>query len=691
MKIKAGLIGLTLFSGQASAQITGSGNFQSIPALFSQILGINVSNPYNVLGVLATFAVMWVSAYVIFKIAITKLDGDTRRGGFADSLGIKNKEDTNLLAVLTLLITLTLLGTGAFYGLIRGWQSMILLMFTFMLIAGILFVLIGGSGLLFGGGSYLAGKAAKSTIEGVNEVREASEMISTEEDDVEEIEKNVDEEEDDIKDREERGEGKSRGGEDEGGGSTVERELEDVIRKIERSIQLIEDIEGLFDESLEQEIENMKNDLQTMKRILQVLGVEEGSEGLDALKNVIRRADFSEGEIKDLFDPSRSSDSAKEFYEDLIGRERPLSISTSEAESIRDYIEEIEGLKRQLEVLKANAQTYRGLEQLLDRLEGELEHLEDEESALENLLSHLGTASREMFEEVKKEKDELRNIESNLQRIEQLDETLANIKKRLESLEDRLGEFEGTESIFNALDLRRLLAETVADSGSSDVKSSKFVNFDPDAEGVSLSPGVVLLSSGESETVVEVDMDMSAGGFTSKKPFEFSDVSRGLISMFEDEMEDYITSHSIRGKKDVERELFNLFSHLNNQFADKNSGDFSGRLKISNAFESPSFDSRLVNTIFLGFLVYNFRPIYDHILTEAGDPDSHIGAWRPVRNVMNDAHVSLGMYRTSSGLLPCIFVDTEASDYCFCPSTGEVFSNVESDRIGKTRFIVNRD
>ena len=62
------------------------------------------------------------------------------------------------------------------------------------------------------------------------------------------------------------------------------------------------DIEGLFDESLEQEIENMKNDLQTMKRILQVLGVEEGSEGLDALKNVIRRADFSEGEIKDLFD-----------------------------------------------------------------------------------------------------------------------------------------------------------------------------------------------------------------------------------------------------------------------------------------------------------------------------------------------------------------------------------------------------
>lgn len=697
---------LTLFTGGASAQITGSGNFQSIPGLFSDIFGINVSDPYNALGLLATFSVMWVSTYVIFKVSIKKLDGDTGRrgnGGFADSLGLTSEEDTNLLAILTLLITLTVLGTGAFYGLLRGWQAMILFAFVFMLLAGTIFILIGGTGLLFGGGSYMAGKTAKSMMEGVKEVKEASEMIEREEETVEKIEKGTDEEEDDIKDRESRGEGgddgtgeggskTGRDGDESEGGSgdsTVEREVEDVIQRIERTIQLINDVEDNFDESLEQELENMKNDLQTMKRILKALGVEDGSEGLNALRNVLSRAGFSDDELEELFDLSRDSSSARSFYSDLIDRERPLSMSTSEAESLRDYIEELNELESGLEVMRANAYAYKGLEQLLERLEDDLEHLEDEESALENLLSHLGTASREMFEEVKHEKEQLRNLESKIEDIEELDQHLGTLRERLEKLKDRLGEFEGTESIFNALDLRKLLAETVAESGSSDVNTSKFIHFDPEAEEVSLTSGLVLLPSGDSRTTVEVDMDMSAGRPTSQSPFEFKDTSRGLISLFEGEMEDFIRSNPVNGKADVEKELFNLFGHISREIADYSSRDSSGRIKLSEGFKSISSESSMLNAIYFGFLIYNFRQIYDYILTEAGDPDSHIGAWRPVRQVMKEVNVYLGVYQTSSGKLPCVFVQKEGSYHCFSPSTGEMFQDVGDEHIGDLRFISN--
>ena len=196
---------LGLLIPSASAQITGGNyygyNTASIPELFSQIFGISISNPYNLIGILATFSVMWVSAYVIFKVALQYLDTELSDDGydkpFQDAVGLTDDDDTNILALLTLLITLTIIGTAGFMGLIRGWQSLILLAFTFMLLAGTIFVIIGGVGGTVAGSAYIAGKSGKGIAKGINETKEALDNVETRERDIEEEE---DEEERDIDD-----------------------------------------------------------------------------------------------------------------------------------------------------------------------------------------------------------------------------------------------------------------------------------------------------------------------------------------------------------------------------------------------------------------------------------------------------------------------------------------------------------
>jgi len=167
----------------ATSQITGTGT-QSVPDLLSHLLGINVSEPYQILGITATVAVLWVSTYVIFKVGIKKIDEGLERdghrnSGLANALGIDDSESRNVLAVLTLLIVLTMIGTGAFMGIIRGWQSLILLAFSFALLAGTIFVIIGGTGATIGGTAYVTGKSAKTTARGVEEMQDAVDGFRT--------------------------------------------------------------------------------------------------------------------------------------------------------------------------------------------------------------------------------------------------------------------------------------------------------------------------------------------------------------------------------------------------------------------------------------------------------------------------------------------------------------------------------
>jgi len=253
---------LGLFIPSASAQITGSGyygyNTASIPELFAQIFGISVSNPYQLIGILATFSVMWVSAYVIFKVSLQYLDTELSDDGydkpFQDAVGLTSEDDTNILALLTLLITLTIIGTAGFAGLINGWQSMILLAFTFMLLAGTIFVVIGGVGGTVAGSAYIAGKSGQGIAAGINETKEALNRVERHEDNIEVEE---DEEEEEI---------------DEGREDEADEEAHHTAEELEEVIRILSDAEDELNELLEEEVDELENDIENLRRIINLLG-----------------------------------------------------------------------------------------------------------------------------------------------------------------------------------------------------------------------------------------------------------------------------------------------------------------------------------------------------------------------------------------------------------------------------------
>ena len=695
MKRLSGLIASFLaLAGSASAQITGGGlnGTSSIPELLSQIFGINVGNPYELVGLLATFGLMWVSTYVIFKIALKKLDEgleNGRSGGFTDAVGLRNSDDRNILAVLTLLVTLSIVGTGAFYGVIQGWQSIVLLAFTFMILAGLMFIILGGTGLIFGGGSYIAGKSAKAAVDGVKELSQELDGVRGEESQVDEIEESIDEEEDDVEERERRGDtgGGTGGGSGDGeasGESTAEREIEDVEEKLERAIQLINDIEERLEDDISTELESLRDDLEQLKRILKLLGLEEGSEEFERVKNIVERLEISDGDKKTLLSLNLNFEDAETTFQSITESAPPYAISPDELDALRDYMRNLEDLKDGLDILQADIEIYRRVQQLLERLEDELEHAVEEEKKLEQLISNLDSArdGRKILEEIDYEKDQLETLKEKLALIEEMDSHLQDLEEKIENIESRIG---GLEALENALSVRELLVENLIANRRENLEGVKFISFgDEGSTEASLRPGLEILPSGMSHTTLAVDTDMSAGSHTSEKVFEFNDKSRGLISRFEDEMKNFIVSRDIRGKDEVGRELMNLFSVVNQEIHGLSSVD-GGRKNIlmSNAFSSLRFDSYLVNAVYLGFLIHNFRPIYDHRIVDE-DNKSKVGAWRPVRNVLADAHVSLVSYRMDGGVFPCVTVDTDDLGVLYCPATGESLTGIENDRIEET-------
>jgi len=247
----------------ASAQIANYGysGSNSIFGLMSHLLGIDIYRPYAALGVASTIGIMWVSVYIIFKIAIKKMDedlGDNLESPFADAFGLNdNDDDRNILAVFTLLIVLAMLGTGAFTGLIQGWQALIILTFTLLLLAGLIFLLVGGTGGIIGGTAYTAGVSAEVTAQGVEQLKDGIDRISDLQDEVEDQEE---EEEDDIDD----------GNDDEADNEAeyTEEEIEQIIDALENSLG---DLEGLTAE----EIHELGDAIENLEEIIELLNLED--------------------------------------------------------------------------------------------------------------------------------------------------------------------------------------------------------------------------------------------------------------------------------------------------------------------------------------------------------------------------------------------------------------------------------
>ena len=251
----------------ASAQITNGGygygyGTASIPELFGQIFGISVSDPYQLLGILATFSVMWVSTYVIFKIALQYLDENLEDSNmnkpFQDAVGLTDDDSTNVLALLTLLITLTVVGSAGFAGLINGWQAMILLAFTFMILAGTIFVIIGGVGGTVAGSTYLTGASINATAKGIEETKQALDRVGAEEEQIEEEEEREEEEIDE--------------GEDE----QADEEANVTAQELEEVIQILSDAEDELNELMDEEIDELEDDIEKIRRIINLLGENDG-------------------------------------------------------------------------------------------------------------------------------------------------------------------------------------------------------------------------------------------------------------------------------------------------------------------------------------------------------------------------------------------------------------------------------
>ena len=251
------------YTASASAQITsGYGSTQSIPGMINHLLGINLYEPYQVLGITATVGVLWVATYVIFKVGIKKIDEGLENdghgsSGLAGALGVDDDKSRNLLAVLTLLIVLTMIGTGAFMGIIRGWQSLIILAFSFALLAGLIFVLVGGTGGVIGGTAYVTGKSAQVTAKGVNELQEAVDEIGTRE---ERVEAEEETEEDDI----------DHGDEDE-----ADEEAEITAEELEQIVEMIDDVEEELNDLIDELEGELEEDLENVRRLVDLLGDED--------------------------------------------------------------------------------------------------------------------------------------------------------------------------------------------------------------------------------------------------------------------------------------------------------------------------------------------------------------------------------------------------------------------------------
>ncbi|MFB6241963.1 MAG: hypothetical protein ABEJ36_04125 [Candidatus Nanosalina sp.] len=156
------LLGLTSL---ASAQVTETG-FVGIIPLITQILGIR-ANLFSVLGFVATYGVINLFVYMFFKIVARTASEKTDYISSRDLFG--GSDGRNLIAILSVLFTLSgVFGAGA-AGIINGFQSLIVLTILLGLLVGFAMVFLGGGGAALGSVPFAGGLGARALGKGTKE------------------------------------------------------------------------------------------------------------------------------------------------------------------------------------------------------------------------------------------------------------------------------------------------------------------------------------------------------------------------------------------------------------------------------------------------------------------------------------------------------------------------------------------
>jgi hypothetical protein len=678
--------GLYLSIPLAAAQITGPGT-DSVPGLISHVLGIELSQPYQALGLAATVGVLWVSTYVIFKIGIKKIDegiGDGHGSPLADSLGVSGSGDRNLLAALTLLIVLTTVGTGAFMGLVSGWQSLIILAFTLMLLAGLLLLLIGGAGGILGMTAYTAGKSAKVTAEGVEELQDQIGRIGAEEEKVDDIETAVESEESDVESGEDGpqdgdGSGEDSSGTDEAGPENrdyTEQEIEDILLKVEKASKLLEDIEDRIGRSAGEELEELRKEIEALEELAEILGTDKG-ETHERFRELLKRITGREDVEKILsMDPSG--------FEDLLG-EASYSLDSEDREFISSLLEKLDGIEESISNLDEVVELYERLEELIDHLQEELEKIESEEGELEDLISSLESArrNRDILEELEYEKEELRKIEDKLRKIRELKDKLEGSGSTLDSLIEEIG---GLDEIREAIARLRKLLNAVLDH-EEDFSSTEFIGFSRESDVYPVERmKIVSPGSGVAvrfDKVMEYDGDSSS----STNPIRVSGNILDIVKALREELKKRIKEENQKesrvktGKDEILDFIIELLGETNSEMLQRSSNLETSGIDFSRAVEEQVFDGEILNCIYLGFLVEEFKSVY---LGEVVDSEnsSKIGTWRNVREVVESLEAGLVNYGGS----PAILLEAEGRRFVMEPESGGIRDSPDSGKIGEIRY-----
>ena len=699
--LKSLFTGFLLVLPVSSAQIT-SGGSASISGLMTDLLGLNFSEPYVTLGFAATFGLMWASVYVIFKVGVKKIDsgyGGRRSNPFGDALGLTG-DSRNLLAVLTLLITLSMVGTGAFTGLIQGWQSLIILAFSFMLLAGLAFVLLGGSGAVVGGTAYVTGKSAKVASEGVQELQEQVDRIRSEEETLDDIEGDIEDEEEDAERRERRergsgsrdgddgsGSGRGRSGGDTGRGDDsgtgrdhgetdseerTDAEIADIVRKLEKAIEILEDIEGRLTRELAEESSRIDRHLRALDELREVL------ESDEHLHRDVRKL------IEELRSAGLDSSSGKEEFDRFIEETGDLPDILEREAELESYSERLRELESDLSTMEAELELLTEIRDILERLYEELGVADREEDVLEKLvdqLEHLrGHRMEELEEEVGKSRDEIKELENRFNELRKFNEKIKDLVEVKNAVEADHGDL--AELISRLEEMAELVEQLLRASGS-DFSSSDGFSFSPGAD----SPEGKDIEVSGLEEVLVVDCSLEPGSHTSEKPFEFYSRFRPLVGEFTPVMQGFIADQELYEEGNIGEGMGKVFQRLNQEISSRATGSASGRISLTSQLSGPSFRSHLANTVYLGFLVQNFWLWYRWHIADGTDTP-RIAAKAVVREYCENVSATLVSYRTGSGDVPAVLVSGHGSDLLLSPVTGDRIDDWGSEDLGEILYRV---
>lgn len=427
--MKRKILGLTVSSvvllETVAAQIGGgSTSFQGILPLISQILGIDVGNPYNLLGVVATFGILSLLNYIILKKAFDKMDMlDIVNVGGSSSVG-GSEGGRNILAILSVLMTLSIVGTGAFMGIISGFRGLILLLFAFMLFGGIAILLSGGTMLGIGGIAWTSGKGAKAMSEGVKEGAEAFDgsiphnMMNS-------VQSGMGSAWEDIKESKQ---------------EFYNEKYEGAINDVEEAEEIIEQLEKELKQGEDEISHELDEDIQRVRHM-----IEEESEEEEAVEDIHDRTERI-GKVlnawQEEIEEGRHNIHDPESYMNGGILTEPGKAGLPADYSLTDLEEDVNAiLEKDLSVINEDiSEEESELQKELSNLEGTLKASKQITEWIKQLKKFL-----EQIDEEGEEMEKLgqnRNFESLFQEAEEIEEEDAQLEDRIQYLQQELEEIE---------------------------------------------------------------------------------------------------------------------------------------------------------------------------------------------------------------------------------------------------------